>query len=127
MFKTGRKDSTGDFRRISIFRGTQMLQHIFYSSVVKLLDKTFLITDSQHRFRRKRSCELQLALFNHDVQSALKSHGEMDVATPNLFIFFLYHFVASSYRICFIPFLQQVFQFGFQDSHSQIWLLSVMA
>lgn len=37
------------------------------------------MTDSQHGFQRKRSCETQLALFNHDAQSGLDINREVDL------------------------------------------------
>ena len=42
------------------------------------LNKEGLITDNQHGFKQGRSCETQLAIFVHDIQSALDIGKEID-------------------------------------------------
>ena len=47
---------------------------------MKHLDKHNILNDSQHGFRKKRSCETQLLITSHDLASILNRHSQADVA-----------------------------------------------
>ena len=47
---------------------------------MKHLDKHQILTDSQHGFRKRRSCETQLLITSHDLASILNKHSQADVA-----------------------------------------------
>ena len=56
-----------------------MLEHIFVSHIMKHLDKYQLLSDCQHGFRARRSCETQLITMYHDLAQALDSNIQTDM------------------------------------------------
>ena len=55
------------------------LEHIIVSSVMKHVDSHKILTDCQHGFRAKRSCETQLVTLTHDLASSLDSGIQTDM------------------------------------------------
>jgi len=53
-------------------------EHIIYSSVFSHLERHNLLSDSQHGFRARRSCETQLLGAINDFQLCLNSGGHID-------------------------------------------------
>ena len=63
IFKKGDKSRASNYRPVSLTVVTcKMLEHIICSSIHKHLEKHRILTDTQHGFRKKRSCESQLDL-----------------------------------------------------------------
>ena len=63
IFKKGDKSSAANYRPTSLTCILcKMLEHIMASHMVKHLDKHDLLSDLQHGFRAKRSCETQLTM-----------------------------------------------------------------
>ena len=48
-----------------------MLEHVIVSSILKHLDAHQILTDCQHGFRARRSCETQLLTLAHELLSSL--------------------------------------------------------
>ena len=48
------------------------MEHIVHSSVMCHFDRNKILTNAQHGFRKKRSCESQLIVTIHDIASKLK-------------------------------------------------------
>jgi hypothetical protein len=79
IFKSGSELDPANYRPVSLTSVIcKILEHIIYTSVVEHLNSQALITDTQHGFRKGRSCETQLALFVHDIQSKLDTGKEVD-------------------------------------------------
>ena len=47
---------------------------------MKHLDMFKILNDSQHGFRKRRSCESQLLITSHDLATILNRHSQADVA-----------------------------------------------
>ena len=55
------------------------MEHILVSHISKHLDRYGILNDSQHGFRRARSCETQLIAFIGDLAKELQGGGQTDV------------------------------------------------
>ena len=67
VFKKGDKNTPSNYRPVSLACILcKILKHIIQSSIMKHLDTHKILTDSQHGFRAKRSCETQLILTLED-------------------------------------------------------------
>ena len=61
VFKKGEKHLPSDYRPVSLTSIVcKVLKHIVHSSVMNHFDRHNILTDNQHGFRAKRSCESQL-------------------------------------------------------------------
>jgi hypothetical protein len=61
IFKKGDKSRASNYRPVSLTVVTcKMLEHVICRSIHKHLEKHRILTDAQHGFRNKRSCESQL-------------------------------------------------------------------
>ena len=56
------------------------MEHIVVSNIRRHLDLNNILSDSQHGFRNKRSCESQLISFTHDLFNSVSGGGQVDVA-----------------------------------------------
>ena len=56
------------------------MEHIVVSSIIDHLDAHNILSDLQHGFRAKRSCEAQLTMTTQDLASALNRHRQVDIA-----------------------------------------------
>ncbi|XP_052227693.1 uncharacterized protein LOC127842301 [Dreissena polymorpha] len=54
------------------------IKHAINSQVIKHLERHGILTDSQHGFRKRRSCESQLVLTIQDIASCLKNGDQID-------------------------------------------------
>ena len=54
------------------------MEHIISSQVMRHLDKNDILTDAQHSFRKRRSCETQLLLSSNDFLKSLDSNTQTD-------------------------------------------------
>ena len=54
------------------------MEHIISSQVMRHLDKNNILTDAQHGFRKRRSCEMQLLLSSNDFLKSLYSNTQTD-------------------------------------------------
>ena len=57
-----------------------MFEHIIVSNIVRHLDKHELLTDCQHGFRRRRSCEKQLLTLADELIKGLDKGRQLDLA-----------------------------------------------
>ena len=56
----------------------KLLEHIIHSRIMDYLDANRILTDYQHGFRRRRSCESQLIETMHDLADSLGGSGQID-------------------------------------------------
>jgi len=81
LHKKGPKDSTENYRPISLTAVTsKLLQHIISSSICRFLDDHNIITPRQHGFRSGHSCVSQLILAIEDWARASDSGLHTDMA-----------------------------------------------
>jgi hypothetical protein len=50
---------------------SKVMEHIICSNVMKHLDRNNILTDAQHGFRKRRSCESQLILTVKDLKEQI--------------------------------------------------------
>ena len=79
IFKKGDRSKAANYRPISLTCiCCKLLEHIVRSAITKHLDTNGILTDSQHGFRKKRSCESQLILTVNDLAEAIDKGGQTD-------------------------------------------------
>ena len=79
VFKKGDRGLASNYRPISLTCVCcKFLEHVVRSSITKDLESNNIITDAQHGFRKKRSCETQLILTAQDLAAELDNSGQTD-------------------------------------------------
>jgi hypothetical protein len=62
-----------NYRPVSLTSITcKILEHIVHSNIMDHLDKNKILTNAQHGFHKKRSCESQLIVTIHEIASKLE-------------------------------------------------------
>jgi len=80
VFKKGEKHLPSNYRPVSLTSVVcKVLEHIVYSSVMRFFEDHTILTDTQHGFRARRSCETQLLWTIQTIASKLKGRGQVDV------------------------------------------------
>ena len=81
LYKTGKSDRSkpAHYRPISLTSiCCKVMEHIICSNLMRHLDESDILTDFQHSFRRKRSCETQLVLTVDELSRALDQGKQVD-------------------------------------------------
>ena len=79
IFKKGDRHKPSNNRPVSLTSVCcKILEHIVHSHVMGHLDRNQLLSDAQHGFRKKRSCESQLILTIQDLANGLNSGEQID-------------------------------------------------
>ena len=79
IFKKGDRSTPANYRPISLTAACcKVMEHILHSQVMKHLDHHNILSDNQHGFRKKRSCESQLILTIQDLASGLEDGEQID-------------------------------------------------
>ena len=79
IFKKGDRNNASNYRPISLTCiCCKILEHIVRSAITQHLETHGIITDSQHGFRKHRSCETQLISIIHDLTTELDRGGQTD-------------------------------------------------
>ena len=72
LFKTGDRTDPANYRPISLTSiPCKIFEHIIHKHIMNHLDRHNILTDTQHGFRPKRSCESQLIVTHHDIAKHL--------------------------------------------------------
>ena len=80
IFKKGSKDSPGNYRPVSLTSVPgKMLESIIAEDITKHLEANDLISNSQHGFRRGRSCLTNLLEFFHTMFSVYDKSRAVDI------------------------------------------------
>ena len=80
LFKKGDRANPGNYRPISLTCiACKVLEHIISSQMMDHFEKYNVLSDAQHGFRPRRSCESQLIITIHDIAIALDKGGQTDV------------------------------------------------
>ena len=56
----------------------KILKHVVHSSIINHFERNNILTDSQHGFRKRRSCETQLLLTINDLAKGLDDRQQID-------------------------------------------------
>ena len=80
IFKKGIKSCPANYRPVSLTSVVcKVMEHIVCSNILRHCDKYNILTDAQHGFRKRRSCETQLILTVQDLVKNLDSKGQTDI------------------------------------------------
>ena len=67
LFKKGDKSKASNYRPVSLTSiCSKVMEHIIHSHLMKYLDSHHILSDQQHGFRKRRSCESQLMTWPAD-------------------------------------------------------------
>ena len=81
IFKKGDRAVASNYRPVSLTCiCCKLLEHIIVSNMMRHLEGYDILTDCQHGFRPRRSCETQLLTLVHEVSSALDRGRQHDLA-----------------------------------------------
>ena len=79
VFKKGDPATPSNYRPISLTAiSCKLMEHIMQTSIMRHLDNNAILHDSQHGFRKRRSCETQLLLTTADIHRALDNNIQAD-------------------------------------------------
>ena len=79
IFKKGDKSTPANYRPISLTSVCcKIMEHIMHSQIMQHMEDLNILSDAQHGFRKRRSCETQLLLTLQDLSSALDYGEQID-------------------------------------------------
>ena len=82
LFKTGDRTDPSNYRPISLTSiPCKIFEHIIHKHIMNHLDANNILTDTQHGFRPRRSCESQLITTYHDIVRQLDQRDIKQVDT----------------------------------------------
>ena len=86
LFHYSRKGNIAtNYRSVSLPSITcKILEHIVHSSIMKHFDKNNIMTNSQHRFCKRISCESQLIFTMHDIATRMTKCSQVDITLLDL-------------------------------------------
>ena len=80
VFKKGDRNTAANYRPVSLTSLCCKIQeHIIASNIMRHLSKHSILTDCQHGFRVRRSCETQLITLAHELASSLDKSVQTDM------------------------------------------------
>lgn len=80
IFKKGDRTLASNYRPVSLTSiCSKIMEHIIHSNIMKHFSKHTILTDKQHGFRQKHSCETQLILTMQDLTSSLDNKSQVDM------------------------------------------------
>ena len=80
VFKKGDKSAASNYRPVSLTSiCSKALEHILHSNIMDHLEEHNILTDAQHGFRCKRSCETQLIATIQELARGLSEGRQLDV------------------------------------------------
>ena len=79
VFKKGNRSDTGNYRPISLTSiACKILEHAIHSCIINHFEHNQILTDCQHGFRKRRSCETQLIMTVDDLARGLNEKQQVD-------------------------------------------------
>ena len=80
VFKKGDRFKASNYRPVSLTSLCCKIQeHIITSNILRHLDDNSILTDCQHGFRARRSCETQLLTLAHELAESIDKRRQMDL------------------------------------------------
>ena len=81
IYKKGDKHCAANYRPVSLTSiCCKLCEHIIAKHIVNHLESNGLLSDAQHGFRGRRSCETQLLLFTDELARSMSNGHQIDVA-----------------------------------------------
>ena len=85
IFRKGDRNGVAYYQPISLKSiCCKLLEHIVRSEIISHLNLNNIITDAQHGFRKKRSCEIQLIFTVDDLAREIDKGGQTDMILLDL-------------------------------------------
>ena len=79
LYKKGDKSKAANYRPVSLTSTCcKIMEHIVHSHLMKFLESNKILSDHQHGFRKRRSCETQLLITMHDLAAGLDRRQQID-------------------------------------------------
>ena len=80
IFKKGSKSDASNYRPISLTAVLcKLCEHILHSTIITHLANHKILSDAQHGFRKRRSCDTQLLLALNDFARGLEDKSQTDI------------------------------------------------
>ena len=80
IFKKGDRSKAANYRPVSLTCiSCKLMEHVISSNLMKHLEEHSILTDAQHGFRKRRSCESQLLSTVHDLAMGIENRKQLDV------------------------------------------------
>ncbi len=80
IFKKGDRTKPSNYRPVSLTAiPCKVMEHIIVSNVMRHLEHNSILTDFQHGFRAKRSCDTQLLITTHDILQLIDKKKQVDL------------------------------------------------
>ena len=80
IFKKRDRAESKNYRPVSLTCiCCKVLEHVIHSQIMEHLDQHDILSDYQHGFRKRRSCDSQLVITLHDLTQALDQKKSVDV------------------------------------------------
>jgi hypothetical protein len=80
LFKKGDRHQASNYRPVSLTSvSCKILEHVIHSQIIDHFDRWNILTDKQHGFRRRRSCESQLIITIDALAKSLTKGEQVDV------------------------------------------------
>ena len=80
IYKKGMKNCAANYRPVSLTSVVcKVMEHIVCSNIMRHCDRHHILTDAQHGFRKRRSCETQLVITLQDLARTIDNRGQTDV------------------------------------------------
>ena len=80
IFKKGDKSKSSNHRPVSLTSiCSKLMKHILHSNIMSHFEKHAILTEAQHGFRSRRSCESQLIYTVHELTKGLSEGKQIDV------------------------------------------------
>ena len=80
IFKKGDRCKAANYHPVSLTCiSCKLMEHVISSSMMRHLDDNGILTDTQHGFRKHRSCESQLISTIHDLAKGIEDRKQTDV------------------------------------------------
>ena len=80
IFKKGDRHQASNYRPVSLTSVTcKVLEHVIHSQIMDHFDRLNILTDKQHGFRGRRSCETQLIVTIDSIAKSLDRGEQVDI------------------------------------------------
>ena len=118
IFKKGSKSDASNYRPISLTSVLcKLCEHILHSTIITHLANHKILSDAQHGFRKRRSCDTQLLLVLNDFSRGLEDKSQTDV----IFLDFAKAFDKVSHQ----GLLEKAYYYGIRG-HTFKWIKSFL-
>ena len=118
IFKKGSRYDASNYRPVSLTSlSCKLLEHIVVSQTMKHLDKHNILSDCQHGFRARRSCETQLLAMCHELAHSLDQNIQTDMIVLD--------FSKAFDRVPHQRLLQKIHHYGVQGT-THNWISSFL-